>query len=85
MALLKIFQINSAVSLNGSKGQSIDLGVHFEACMVDPKTCGAAGGAISMWMRVFGPQGGILTTITHQTEYINAGGIGIWYVFNKLA
>ena len=73
------------MSLNGSKGQWIDLGVRFEACMVDPEICGTAGGAISMWMRVFGSQGGILTTITHQTDYINTGRIGIWYVFNKLA
>ena len=42
----------SAVSVNMSRGQSIDLGVHFEACMVDPETCGAGGGAVSMWMRV---------------------------------
>ena len=53
--------------------------------MVDPEICGTAGGAISMWMRVFGSQGRILTTITHQTDYINKGGIGIWFVFNKLA
>ena len=71
--------------LNSSEGQWIDLGVHFEACMVDPEVYGIAGGAISVWLRVFGPMGGILSTITHQTQYINAGGIGIWYLFNKIA
>ena len=53
--------------------------------MVDPEVCGIAGGAVSVWLRVFGPTGGILSTITHQTQYINAGGIGIWYLFNKIA
>ena len=71
--------------LNSSEGQWIDLGVHFEACMVDPEVCRIAGGAVSVWLRVFGPMGGILSTITHQTESINVGGIGIWYVFNKIA
>ena len=70
--------------LNSSEGQWIDLGVHFEACMVDPEVCGIGGGAVSVWLRVFGPTGGILSTITHQTQYINAGGIGIWYLFNKI-
>ena len=53
--------------LNSSEGQWIDLGVHFEACMVDPEVCGIAGGAVNVWLRVFGPTGGILSTITHQT------------------
>ena len=33
--------------------QWIDLGVHTEACMTLPETCGAAGGAISLWFRVY--------------------------------
>ena len=46
-------------------GQWIDLGVHYEACIVDPPTCGDAGGAISIWLRVLSDQidGGLLTTI----------------------
>ena len=45
-------------------GQWIDLGVHYEACMTDPQTCGASGGAISIWLRLHssGNDGGFLTT-----------------------
>ena len=46
------FKINSAVSLDRTKNQWIDLGIHTEACMTRPETCGEAGGAISVWMRV---------------------------------
>ena len=45
--------------------QWIDLGVHRESCMVDPQTCGQAGGAISVWLRVHSDlDGGFLTTTT---------------------
>ena len=52
------------MSLNA--GEWIELGVHYEACMTDPQTCGAAGGAISIWIRIhsFDYHGGILTTRT---------------------
>ena len=53
--------------------------------MVDPVICGAAGGAISLWLRVFGPKGGILTTLSHQSQSVNAGGVGIFFVLDKLA
>ena len=32
------------------RNQWVDLGIHTEACMTRPETCGAAGGAISMWV-----------------------------------
>ena len=72
------------MSLNSSEGQWIYLGVHFEACVVDPEMFGTAGGAISMWLRVFGPQGGIVSTLTHQSQSLNAGGFEIFLIFNKL-
>ena len=34
------------------KSQWVDLGIHTEACMTRPETCGAAGGAISVWLNV---------------------------------
>ena len=33
-----------------TKQQWVDLGMHTEACMTRPETCGAAGGAISVWI-----------------------------------
>ena len=39
-----------AVTLNHTKKQWVDLGVHTEACMTRPETCGAPGGAISVWI-----------------------------------
>ena len=58
-----IFQINSAVSLDRSRQQWINLGVHPEVCITQPDTCGAAGAAVSLWVKIFEcfPQGGILT------------------------
>ena len=46
------YQVNCAWILNKTRNQWIDLGVHSEACMTQPETCGAAGGAISFWMYV---------------------------------
>ena len=45
-------QVNSAWILNLTKSQWVDLGIHTEACMTRPETCGAAGGAFSMWVKV---------------------------------
>ena len=44
--------MNSAVATNRTKKQWIGLGVHTEACLTRPETCGAAGGAISLWLRL---------------------------------
>ena len=35
----------------GHHAQWVDLGMHTEACMTRPDTCGAAGGAVSLWLR----------------------------------
>ena len=73
------------MSLNSSEAQWIDLGVHFETCMVDPEMCGSSGGAVSLWLRVFGPQGGIVTTLSRQSKSVNARGMGIFLIINRLA
>ena len=44
--------MNNAWTLDRSKNQWVDLGIHTEACMTQPETCGAAGGAISIWVNV---------------------------------
>ena len=72
------------MSLNGSKVQWIDLGVHFEVCMVDPETCGAAGGAVSMWLKLSRAYGGIMSTLTRQTPRYKKGGFGIFYAGRKI-
>ena len=41
-----------ALTVDRTTRQWVDLGIHTEACMTQPDTCGAAGGAISMWVRV---------------------------------
>ena len=37
---------------NHLKRQWVDLGIHNEACMIRPETCDAAGGAISVWIKL---------------------------------
>ena len=44
--------MNSALTLDHREKQWVDLGIHTEACMTRPETCGAAGGAISLWMNL---------------------------------
>ena len=57
-----------ALTLNHTMKQWVDLGIHTEACMTRPDTCGAAGGAISLWVKVieFSSIGGIMSS--HSTE-----------------
>ena len=45
-------QINLAVGKDYTADQWIDLGTHTDACMIQPETCGAAGGEISFWLKV---------------------------------
>ena len=47
-----MLQINSAISLDRAKSQWVDLDIHTEACMTQLESWGAAGGAISVWVRV---------------------------------
>ena len=39
-------------TLDRTPRQWVDLGIHTEACMTRPETCGGAGGAISLWVNV---------------------------------
>ena len=59
-------QVNNAVATNISQAQWIDLGVHAEACMTRPETCGAAGGAVSFWMKLIDCNdfGGVISTVS---------------------
>ena len=62
-----LVKVNSALTLDHTKRQWVDLGFHTEDCMTQPETCGAAGGAISMRMRLIDcPTGGIITSMIHQ-------------------
>ena len=63
----------------------MDLGVHHGACMFDPETCGAAGGAVSIWMRVFPIYlGGLLSTNNFSTSY-GSTGVTIYTIDMKTA
>ena len=62
------FQVNSALTLDHTQSQWVDLGIHIEACMTRPETCGSAGGAISVWLKVIDcPYGGIISSHSHST------------------
>ena len=81
------YQVNSAWSLDHTKKQWIDLGVHTESCITRPDTCGAAGGAISLWMNLLecpSLYGGIITSRTPWTRGSKIScEIGeIWYAFD---
>ena len=62
-------QVNKALNLDKTKSQWIDLGIHSEACMTRPETCGAAGGAISLWVNLFDcPFGAIISTLVDGSQ-----------------
>ena len=69
-------QVGNAVSTDRFRVQWIDLGIHTEACMTRPETCGAADGAISMWLKITNCSyyGGIL-----QTRLVPETGVQIVY------
>ena len=49
--------------------QWVDFGIHTEACMTRPETCGAAGGAISVWINILdglGNKEGILSSLVKE-------------------
>ena len=60
-----------AVSTNASRSQWIDLGIQAEACMTRPQTCGEAGGAVSMWVKVINCPVGHGIIGTNQVELSN--------------
>ena len=46
------FQNRYSVKVDRTKSQWIDLGIQTKACMTRPETCGAAGGAVSVWVNI---------------------------------
>ena len=65
-----------------AKKQWVDLGTHTEVCLTQPEKCGAAGGAISIWLKVIGcsEYGGIISTIKHAASgtLVYCSGGKIW-------
>ena len=61
------------MTLDADDRQWIELGIHREACLTRPDTCGIRkGGALSMWIQLqSADRGGIITT---QNE--NSGNVG---------
>ena len=45
-------QVNHGISLDHTRNQWVDLGILEEACITRPETCGTAGGAVALWMKV---------------------------------
>ena len=72
------FQVHSALRTSRGSSQWVDFGVHTYACMTQPETCGSAGDAISLWIKldhIFSCQGddGIMSTTAgcfHTGSYI---------------
>ena len=62
-------QVNSAVSTDRFAQQWINLGIYLEVCMTHPESCGASGGAISLWFRVIdgGIAGAVVTTVSNSS------------------
>ena len=63
------FQVNDGVSTNLAREDWINLGIHLEVCLTHPESCGAAGGAISLWFRLNGYSiAGAIVTTTYNTS-----------------
>ena len=53
MLNIKIFQLNKAVRTDLSKKQWLNMvNISALACFVIPQSCGSAGGALSVWMKI---------------------------------
>ena len=72
--------MNCAWILDREKRQWVDLGIHTGACMTQPEICGAAGGAISVWLKVIEgafDSGGIISSrangFTGTNIFLHAG------------
>ena len=71
------YQIGGSWSLDRTKNQWVDLGVHNEACMTRSETSGVAGGAISLWVKRLDCQG--LCGVISSLGYANSGSILFLY------
>ena len=56
--------MNNSLSLDRTRSQWVDLGYNTNVCIALPEICGAAGGAISLWMKMMDCSGyqGIIST-----------------------
>ena len=64
----RVFQVGKAVRTDRAYYQYVSLGNLSEhACLVAPDACGAAGGAISIWLRIIDcpTYSGIITSTPH--------------------
>ena len=69
--------MNSALTLDITKSQWVDLGYHTEACMTQPETCGAAGGALSLWVNLIDCNGDRPGIISSCRTYHHVGVIAV--------
>ena len=74
-------QKNYALTLDKSKKQWADMGIHTKACITRPETCGAAGGAISVWIKIvdcLNQYGGVISSYRPQRSnfFIRCGSMG---------
>ena len=70
---MRFLQANSAVSLDRTREQWVDLGIMKKACITRPETCGTEGGSVAFWLRVihrgfhFGAPG-VISSRAHRTS-----------------
>ena len=50
--LFHVDQVGFALTLDRTKKQWVDFGIQTEVCMTLPQTCDAAGGVISLWIKI---------------------------------
>ena len=68
----KLFQVNNGISTNLTENQWVDLGnLSAVACLPLPDSCGTAGGAMSVWIRILDcPDGtGIISSFDVMTGF----------------
>ena len=65
-------QRKGAVSLDHTRRQWVDLGVLVEACITRPETCGVAGAAVALWMRIEYPDSsdyrGVVSSVSSNSQ-----------------
>ena len=72
--------MNNAWTVDRTKKQWIDLGIHTDACMTQPDTCDATGGAISVWVKVIecNEYDGIISSLTGSPNKSTGSAIDCW-------
>ena len=69
------FEVGYGVGTDRFQEPWIDLGIQTGACMTQLDTCGAAGGAISMWLKIHGEDDttGVITSMDQIDGYFTTG------------